>query len=126
MTRGGNRILVLEKDGKDNLVERLYNCGFTPVLREAIQPALNKIREGDFVAVVIRRDNGQTDPLEFILGLREMDHHTPVIIISDDEEYRENMLSTFSGIYFISGIENGFPDCLHDIIKKSPEDIADC
>ena len=125
MTDGGNKILVLEKDEKNNLVERLYNCGFMPVLREGIQQALNKFREEDFVAVVIRRDNGQIDPLEFILKLREIDRHTPIIIIGDaDDAYREKMLRNRRRVYFVSGKADGFHDCLQDIIEQSPADIA--
>jgi DNA-binding NarL/FixJ family response regulator len=125
MNDGGNKILVLEKDEKNNLVRRLYDCGFNPVLREGIEPALSKMRDEDFAAVVIRRDNGFIDPLEFILNLREADRHTPVIIIGEtDEAYRNQMLRNRSRVYFISGAEDGFHDCLREIIEKQPEDIA--
>lgn len=126
MTNGGNKILVLEKDQKNNLVERLFDCGFTPVLREGIKQALAKFRDGDFRAVVIRRDNEFIDPLEFILSLREVDRHTPVVIIGDvDDEYREKMLRNRSRVYFISDKEDGFHDCLRDIIENAPGEIAD-
>lgn len=126
MTGSGNKILVLEKDAKNNLAERLFNCGFTPVLREGIEPALNKFRDGDFVAVIIRRDNGQIEPTGFIHSLREIDRRTPIIIIGNDgEEYRDKMLSTSSRVYFISGDDDGFSDCLEDVIDKSFNDIEE-
>ncbi len=126
MTDGGNKILVLEKDQKNNLIARLYDCGFTPVLREGIQRALDKFRDGDFRAVVIRRDKESIDPLEFILSLREVDHHTPVIIIGEaDDAYREKILRNRRRVYFISdNDEDGFHDCLQDIIEHTPGDIA--
>jgi DNA-binding response OmpR family regulator len=125
MTGGGNKILVLEKDQKNNLVKRLYDCGFTPVLREGFQQALKKFREGDFRAVIIRRDNEFIDPLEFITSLRDVDQRTPVIIIGEaDEEYRQKTLRNRPRVYFISEKENGFDDCLRDTIENSAEDIA--
>jgi DNA-binding NtrC family response regulator len=126
MTNGGNKILVLEKDQKNNLVERLYDCGFMPILREGIKQAIAKFRDGDFRAVVIRRDNESIDPLEFILSLREVDHHTPVIIIGEvDDEYREKMLHNRTRVYFISEKVDDFRDCLQNIIDNAPEGIAD-
>lgn len=125
MTGDGNKILILEKDQKNDLVRRLYDCGFTPVLREGIQQALKKFREGDFRAVIIRRDSDFIDPLQFILSLRDIDQHTPVIIIGEtDNEYREKMLKNRRQVYFISEKEDGFHDCLQDTIEKPPEEIA--
>jgi len=126
MTGGANRVLVLESDQKNNLVERLYDCGFMPILRESIQQAVAKFREGDFRAVVIRRDNESIDPLEFILTLREVDHHTPVVIIGEaDDAYREKLLQNHRRIYFVSDKDADFSDCLHAIIEDTPGDIAD-
>ncbi len=125
MTNGGNKILVLEKDQKDNLVGRLYDCGFTPVLRESLQQALKKFREGDIRAVIIRRENEFIDPLQFVLSLGKMDLRTPIIIIGEaDDEYRRKMQESRDNVYFVTEKED-FHDCLHEIIDNSPGEIAD-
>lgn len=74
-------VLVLGTYANRNLIEVLFNIGFSPLVREDIQGALTKLRHEQFTAIVVDRKYANTDVLEFVLNVRDIDKEIPVVVL---------------------------------------------
>lgn len=79
---GQNTVLVLGNDSKSELVEKLLDLGFTPILRDDIHGAMHKIQHENLAAAFVDRENIDIDALEFILNVRDVKNYLPVIIVT--------------------------------------------
>jgi len=72
-------------------VNALLDLGFSPMLRSSMSSALSKLRSERFAAVLVDRGTIDVDALEFVLNVRDINEHVPVVVVgptddTDDEE----------------------------------------
>ncbi len=88
-------VMVLGTGRSKDLTEVIFNIGFTPLVRQKIQGALEKLRHEHLAAIIVDRDNIDVDVLEFILNVRDVNKQIPVIVIdrSADDEIDQVLLT---------------------------------
>ncbi len=74
-------VLVLGSYANCDLIELFFSAGFSPLVREDIQGALDKLRYEQFAAVVVDQVCAKADVLEFILNVRDIDEQIPVVVL---------------------------------------------
>jgi len=84
-------LLVLGSSTDRKLVDALFDLGFAPLVRDSMSSALSKLRSERFAALLVDRDSADVDALEFVLNVRDIDEHVPVVVVGragdgDDEE----------------------------------------
>jgi len=84
-------LLVLGSRTDRKLVNALLDLGFSPMLRSSMSSALSKLRSERFAAVLVDRGAIDVDALEFVLNVRDINEHVPVVVVgptddTDDEE----------------------------------------
>ncbi len=87
-------LLVLGSMTERTLVDALFDLGLAPLVRDSMSSALSKLRSERFAAVLLDRDSTDVDALEFVLNVRDIDEHVPVVVVgragdgSDEEALR--------------------------------------
>ena len=74
-------LLVLGSVTDRTLVDALSDLGFAPLVRDSMWSALSKLRSERFAAVLVDGDAADTDVLEFVLNVRDIDEHVPVVVV---------------------------------------------
>lgn len=74
-------LLVLGSVTDRTLVDALFDLGFSPLVRDSMPSALSKLRCERFAAVLVDRDSADIDALEFVLNVRDIDEHVPVVVV---------------------------------------------
>jgi len=74
-------LLVLGSMTDRTLVDALFDLGFAPIVRDSMRSALNKLRSERFAAVLVDGDSTDVDVLEFVLNVRDIDEHVPVVVV---------------------------------------------
>ena len=79
-----NAVLVLGSEEKKNLMEAIFDIGFTPLVRKSMEEALDELRHECFAAVIVDGEHlgPDVDLLEFILNMRDIRHQTPVFVLA--------------------------------------------
>lgn len=85
-------VLILGDRRKSDLIETLFNLGYVPLVREQLQQALEKLRHENFSAVLLDYRKADTDALEFILNVRDIDDGVPVIVVGEAQNNLERKL----------------------------------
>lgn len=83
-------VLVLATNEQSHLVERLFDEGFVPLVRGNMFKAMEKLRHDRFAAVLIDRDDADADVLEFILNVRDVDEHVPIVVVGETSDELES------------------------------------
>lgn len=78
---GPQAVLVVSSQVETNLVDALISIGFSPLVRESIQSALDRLRHEKFAAIVVDQKRAKVDVLEFILNVRDIDTEIPVLVV---------------------------------------------
>jgi hypothetical protein len=84
-------VLVVSSQVETNLVDALVSIGFSPLVRESIQSALDGLRHEKFAAIVVNQKRAKVDVLEFILNVRDIDTEIPVLVVGplhDEPTYK--------------------------------------
>ena len=74
-------LLVLGSMTDRTLVDALFDLGFAPIVRDSMSSALNKLRSERFAAVLVDGDSTDVDVLEFVLNVRDINEHVPVVVV---------------------------------------------
>ncbi len=77
-----NTILILGDHNHHGLEGALADLGFTPVVWSSALHSLDKLRSQPIHAVVIDRDVAHADVLEFILNVRDINAHIPIVVVA--------------------------------------------
>lgn len=72
--------LVLADKRNEALADSVFSAGLTPIFRDALEPALHKLRHDRFVLILIDRGHVDVDVLEFALNVRDFDQGTPIVV----------------------------------------------
>ena len=92
-----NAVLVFGSSPSKKLIETIFNIGFTPLVRENMESALDKLRHERFAAVIIDAEHldVKVDVLELILNMRDIRQQIPVFVLArlDTEQTEEVILS---------------------------------
>jgi len=100
-------VLVLGTYANRNLIELLFNIGFSPLVREDVQGALAKLRHEKFAAIVVDRKYANADVLEFVLNVRDIDEQIPVVVLGKlTDEAVHNTLKNQNWTTVVEEIEN--------------------
>ena len=78
-----NSVLILGSNRNSELIDALFDAGLAPIVRETMEGALKKLHQERFMAIVLDRANGDVDALEFILNVRDIDEHVPIIAVGE-------------------------------------------
>jgi DNA-binding NtrC family response regulator len=80
-------MLVLGHHGRRDLLEALCRIGIEPEVRGSVPGALERLRRGRLMAVLVDRQFARADALEFVLNVRDIEAELPVIVAgaADDE-----------------------------------------
>lgn len=76
-------ILILGFDQESPIAEALFDLGFIPIFRDEMLGALQTLRHDRFRAALVDLRNNQVDVLEFILNVRDIVPHMPVVIVGE-------------------------------------------
>ena len=110
-------LLVLGSNRNKALSEKLFELGFTAIVRESMQKALEKLRTGMFCGIVVDAAHSDCDALEFVLNVRDLNGDIPVIIIGDFYAGSESrLLLADDRVIATDNIESA-EDCLRRIIS---------
>jgi len=74
-------LLVLGSVTDRTLVDALFDLGFSPLVRDSMSSALSKLRSERFAAVLVDGDAIDVDVLEFVLNVRDINEHVPVVVV---------------------------------------------
>lgn len=74
-------LLVLGSVTDRTLVDALFDLGFAPLVRDSMSSALSKLRSERFAAVLVDGDAIDVDVLEFVLNVRDINEHVPVVVV---------------------------------------------
>jgi len=74
-------ILVLGHHARQDFVEMLHGIGIEPEVRSSVPGALERLRRGQLVAILVDRRFAHADALEFVLNVRDVHETVPVIVI---------------------------------------------
>jgi len=74
-------VLVLGNNANRELTEVLSRFGFIPQVWQSMQHSLEKLKHQKVCAVLVDRKFTHADVLEFILNVRDIDAHVPVLVI---------------------------------------------
>lgn len=74
-------VLVLGTYANKGLIDILLGIGLAPLVRENIQGVLDKLRYEQFGAIVVDQRYANTDVLELILNVRDVDEQIPVVVL---------------------------------------------
>ncbi len=85
-------LLVLGSVTDRTFVDALFDLGFSPLVRDSMPSALSKLRSERFAAVLVDGDAADTDVLEFVLNVRDIDEHVPVVVVGLSDESGEEVL----------------------------------
>ena len=79
-----NAVLVLGSKERKNLMETIFDIGFTPLVRKSMEEALDELRHECFAAVIVDKEHlgHDIDVLEFILNVRDIKQQTPVFVLA--------------------------------------------
>lgn len=88
-------VLVLGTYANRNLIDELFNIGFSPLVREDIQAALDKLRHEQFAAIIVDGKHVNADVLEFTLNVRDINEELPVVVLGKlaNKTVRKTLLS---------------------------------
>lgn len=79
--RQDENILILADRPNPTIMNRLFNCGWTPFCRREIFSGLKILRRSHFAAVIIDLDGSCEDVLEVLLNIRDFNEFIPIYII---------------------------------------------
>jgi DNA-binding response OmpR family regulator len=96
-----NAVLVLGSNDNQDLVDVLFDIGYTPIVRERMQGALDRLRHERFAAIIVDRDHVNVDVLEFTLNIRDFDEQTPVVVIGDSTDAQSDQVLLLQGQTFL-------------------------
>jgi DNA-binding NtrC family response regulator len=115
-----NRVLVLGNHASKKLPNILSSLGFAPQVWGSMRHSLDKLRRHKFAAVVMDLKFNQTDPLEFILNIRDIDDKVPVIVFGsakDKKIEREILKQDFTEVFDRSNNDDKLAKRLKQVIK---------
>lgn len=86
-------VLVLGTYTHKSLIDILLGIGLAPLVRESIQGILDKLRHERFGAIVVDQRYTNTDVLELVLNVRDIDAQIPVLVLGElnDREVRKTL-----------------------------------
>lgn len=117
--KSSSTVFVLADKSQNLLLEKLFDIGYVPIVREKMHKALDIIRHENFAAVLIDRDTADVDILEFILNVRDIKEDIPVIIIGDlfsqPQKYRAVLKQEHT--FFVNKSSNQLGHVLQDILR---------
>lgn len=87
-------VLVLGSARSSRLSRQLAELGLRPLTQFTMRDALDRLRHGRFTAVLVDREHASADVLEFVLNVRDLDPHTPIVIVGHSTQPAEDELLT--------------------------------
>jgi len=92
---GSQAVLVLGTYANKGLIDVLFGIGLAPLVRGDIQGIVDKLRHEQFGAIVVDQRYANTDVLELILNVRDVDEQIPVVVLGklNDEAVRKTLAS---------------------------------
>lgn len=100
-----NAVLVFGSSSSKKLIETIFNIGFTPLVRESMENALDKLRHECFAAVIIDAEHldVNVDVLELILNMRDIRQQIPIFVLARlDTEQTEKVILSRRNIFLLS------------------------
>ena len=85
-------VLVLGSERSSQLSRKLVELGLRPVTQFTMREALDRLRHGRFAAVLVDREFVAVDALEFVLNVRDVDSHTPIVVVGSSTVASEDRL----------------------------------
>lgn len=79
-------ILILGDHNHHDLETAIARLGFTTMLWSSALHSLEKLRSQPVQAVVIDRDVAHADVLEFILNVRDINAHIPIVVVAQHKQ----------------------------------------
>jgi len=96
-------VLVLGTQDSLYLEKFLINLGLTPVLCRQTQEAQEKLRHNHFAAVLLDHDYYESDVLELILNIQDIDSEVPILIIGKSQKVKnKDLLVSLGRIYLVN------------------------
>ena len=74
-------VLVLGHDTNWALVDVLLSLGFCSLVRKNVYGAFDRLKYGQFAAIIVDRRFVNVDLLEFVLNVRDIRGEIPVVVI---------------------------------------------
>ena len=94
-------VLVLTNDDQSNLLEALFDLGYIPLIRQRMWPALQEIKHNNVDIAFLDLTCVEIDALEFVINVRDIDQHLPIVIVDGLMEGEKEILNQ-KNIFVIS------------------------
>ena len=96
-------VLVLGTQDSSYLGEILGNLGLATVLCTQAQETQEKLRHNHFAAVLLDHEYYESDVLELVLNVQDIDSEVPILIISKSQKVKDkDLLVSLGRIYLIN------------------------
>ena len=106
-------VLVLGTEDNSKLINVIFELGLLPLRREKMFTALDKVRHEQFDAIFLDKNRKDVDDLEFILNIRDIGQHMPVIILGNVANTRTRAVIQGQHNVFLLGEKS--PDLKNEI-----------
>ncbi|MEE4310559.1 MAG: hypothetical protein V2J62_01705 [candidate division KSB1 bacterium] len=94
-------VLVLTNDVESNILITLSKLGVDPAIRTEMGTVLRDVHHKRAKMIFMDLNNCDDDALEFVLNVRDIDQHLPVIIVDGSMEGRRHV-SEQANVFLIS------------------------
>jgi len=115
-------VLVLGTYANKSLIDVLLGIGLVPLVRGDIESILDKLRHDQFGAVLVDGRYANTDVLELILNVRDVDEQIPVVVLGklSDEAVRKTLAAQKQTTLVEDAADSGkLAERLENILMKS-------
>lgn len=114
-------VLILGNHANRNLIKTVSKTGFVPQVWGSMRHSLDKLQHQRFAGIIIDRKLTHADVLEFILNVRDVDKHIPVVVIGRGKDERtDRKIAKQNYVTIINGIEQK-----HNLAEKIANSIME-
>lgn len=91
--KDNSTVLVLTHDEHSDLIDTLFTLGYVPIIRQNMVSALKEIHHKSAAVVFLDVKFVAIDALEFIINVRDIDQHLPIVILNGSIEGETEILN---------------------------------
>lgn len=91
--KDNSTVLVLTNDEHSDLFDTLFSLGYVPIIRHKMVSALKEIHHKSAAVIFLDVQFIEIDALEFVINVRDIDKHLPIVILNGSIEGETEILN---------------------------------
>ena len=108
-------VLVLTNDEQSELIETLFDLGYVPLIRKKMITILKDVHHKHVEVIFLDLQCIEIDALEFVLNVRDIDQHLPVVIVDGKKIEGEKQILSQQNIFLISNAFDQIKKILNEV-----------